>query len=344
MKIAYSIFIGTVACILTSVGYAQTVNVTNWVPVNHPLVTGVIKPLCDDFARVTEKRVKCNILPKSVSAAAQTFDAVRDGIADLAFIVDGYTAGRFLLSTVAEFPLSGQTAEVNSVAYQHIYDQYLADANEHKGVKVLAVFTHGPGQLYTGTREVKTMADFSGLKLRTGGGIVNDVIKLLGATPMLKPAPDVYELMSGGIIDGFVFNKDSPVSFNLYPLVKNALYMPGGLYNVAFTIIMNESKWDSISAADRAAIEPLLGEALARRAGHTYDKADIRADTVMRDAGINILMASPGLIAQIREKTSGLEEKWIQQVESRGVDGAKVLQAFRLETAAQVASSTNPSK
>lgn len=308
---------------------AQTVNVTNWVPITHPLATHVMKPLCEDFARVTEGRVKCNVLPKSVSAPAQTFDAIRDGIADMAFIVDGYTPGRFLLSTVAEFPLAGDSAEVNSVAYQAVYDNFLAKADEHKGVKVLAVFTHGPGQIFTANKKISGVADLSGMKLRTGGGIVNDVIKSLGATPMLKPAPEVYELLSGGIIDGFVFNKDSPVSFKLYPLLKHAFYTPGGLYNVAFTIIMNPKKWDSISAADKRAIQPLLNEPLARKAGKVYDEADQRADQTMRKAGIVVTTASPEFIAAVKSRAAVLEGKWAETAKTRGVDGTQALQAFR---------------
>ena len=205
---------------------AEVVLNTNlWLPATHTLSAGVMVPLCADIDKVTSGRVKCNILPKAVVSPPQTFDAVKNGVADLAYIVDGYTPGRFTLSRAAEMPFLGNSAESVSVAYQRIYQKYFEKAGEHKGVKVLAVASHGPGQLYT-KRPINSLEDLRGLKIRTGGGIVNDVFKSIGATGMFKPAPEVYELMAGGIIDGFVFPKETIHSMKLMPVSYTHLTLP----------------------------------------------------------------------------------------------------------------------
>ena len=106
---------------------AQTVlNVNAWVPPSHLLVADITMPFCKDMEQATQGRVKCNLLPKAVVAPPQTLDAVKDGLADLSFIVHGYTPGRFALTDVAEFPFLGDTSEVISVAYQRIHDKMLA--------------------------------------------------------------------------------------------------------------------------------------------------------------------------------------------------------------------------
>ncbi len=142
--------------------------------------------------------MKCNLLPKAVVGPPQTFDAVRDGLADISFIVPGYTPGRFVLTDAIEFPFLGETSEATSVAYQRVHDRMLAKFDEHKGVKVLAVFTHGPGQIFNTKRAIASLKDLEGMKIRVGGGMVNDVAKVLGTVPMLKPAPESYELLSQG--------------------------------------------------------------------------------------------------------------------------------------------------
>jgi hypothetical protein len=38
----------------------------------------------------------------------------------------------------------------------------------------------------------------AGLKWRVGGGMVNEIL-VLGMNVTLKPAPDLYELLSGGV-------------------------------------------------------------------------------------------------------------------------------------------------
>ena len=311
-----------------------TLNASTWVPPTHPITVGGLVPLCNDIAKVTSGRVKCNVLPKAPVAAPQTFDGVRDGLMDLSYTVHGYTPGRFALGDAPEFPFMGDTATVTAVAYQRIYERMLAKADEHKGVVVLSVFTHGPGQIYNTKRAINGLKDLEGLKIRVGGGVVNEVAKVLGAVPMLKPAPESYELLSSGVADGVFFPKESAASFKLVPLLKHVTYVPGGLYNVSFVWFANPTKWNSIPAADKKLIEPLLGEALARRSGKMWDDADEKGEAAVRAANIPIVNASPKFIAEIKQKTAGLEKAWIEgKAKSKGVDGAAVLKALREEIA-----------
>jgi TRAP-type C4-dicarboxylate transport system substrate-binding protein len=311
-----------------------TLNASSWVSPAHPLTANMLVPLCDDIAKVTSGRVKCNVLPKAPVAPPQTFDAVANGLIDLSFTSHGYTPGRFALTEAPEFPFMGDTAEVTAVAYQRIFERMLAKADEHKGVVVLGVFTHGPGQIYNVKHAINSLRDFDGLKIRLGGGVVTDVAKALGAVPILKPAPESYELLSSGVIDGVFFPKESPLSFKFIPLIKYVTLVPGGLYNTSFVWMANPAKWNSISEADRKLIAPLLGEALARRSGRAWDAADAKGLAAMQEAKLSIATASPALIAGIRSKTSELEREWIEKkAKPKGVDGAAVLKALRAEIA-----------
>jgi TRAP-type C4-dicarboxylate transport system substrate-binding protein len=151
---------------------------------------------------------------------------------------------------------------------------------------------------------------------------------------MLKPAPESYELLSAGVADGVFFPKESPVSFKLVPLIKHVTYVPGGLYNVSFVWMANPAKWNSIPAADRKLIEPLLGEALARRSGKAWDAGDAKGEAAVREAKIPVVQASPQFIAEIKARTEGLEKAWIEgKAKPKGIDGAAVLKALRAEIA-----------
>lgn len=328
-------FLAGVLALPVSSAHAQvTLNVNAWVPPSHLLVADITMPFCADVEKATQGRVKCNLLPKAVVAPPQTFDAVKDGLADISFVVHGYTPGRFVLTDVVEFPFLGNTSEAVSVAYQRIYEKTLAKYDENKGVHVLAVFTHGPGQIYNTRRPVNSLKDLEGLKIRVGGGMVNEIAKLLGTVPMLKPAPESYELLSQGVADGLFFPKESVLSFKLVPLIKHTTYVPGGLYNVSFALVMNPAKWAQISDADKAAINKLSGEALARRAGKAWDAVDARGEKALRDAQVPIVIADAKFIAEIKDKTQGLEKAWFDKAKAKGVDGPAVLKALRAEIAA----------
>lgn len=314
---------------------AQVVlNASSSAPPAHPLTAGMLVPLCADIETATAGRVKCNVLAKAPVGAPQTLDGVRDGVVDLSFITHGYTPGRFALTDAAEFPFMGDTAEVTSVAFQRIHARMLARANEHRDVVLLAVFTHGPGQIYNTRRTINAVRDLEGLKIRVGGGIASEVAKNLGAVPMLKSATESYELLSSGIADGVFFPKDSAASFKLVPVIRYVTYVPGGLYNVTFAWVANPAKWSRIPAADRKAIEPLLGEALARRSGQAWDRADAVGEAAVREARIPIVVAGPGLVAEIRARTALLEKEWVEsRARPKGVDGEAVLKGLREEIA-----------
>jgi TRAP-type transport system periplasmic protein len=311
-----------------------TLNVNAWLPPAHLLVADITMPFCKDMEGATQGRVKCNLLPKAVVAPPQTLDAVKDGLADISFIVHGYTPGRFVLTDVAEFPFLGNTSEVTSVAYQRVHDKFLAKLDEHKGVHVLGVFTHGPGQIFNTKRPVNALKDLEGMKIRVGGGLVNEVAKVLGTVPMLKPAPEAYELLSQGVADGVFFPKESVFSFKLIELIKHTTFVPGGLYNVTFALVMNEAKWKAISPADQAAISKLSGEPLALRAGKAWDAVDTKGEQAMKDKQIPIVNASAQFVAEIKDKTAPLEKAWFDKAKAKGVDGAAALAALRSEIGA----------
>ena len=95
----------------TAAAQAQTVITTStWVPPSHTL-SETQREWCAQLDQKTAGKLKCNILPRAVAAPPGTFDAVRNGLADVSFVVHGYTPSRFVLTQLAEFPFLGNSAE-----------------------------------------------------------------------------------------------------------------------------------------------------------------------------------------------------------------------------------------
>ena len=311
----------------------MTLTASNWLAPTHTLSTTQAK-WCDEVTKATANRVKCNILPKAVAAPPGTFDAVRDGLADLAYTVHGYTPGRFLLSQMAELPFLGDNAEATSVAYQRVYERHLAALNEHKGVKVIAVFTHGPGNIFNTKKSIQSAADLQGLKFRVGGGMVNEIGKGLGMNVTLKPAPESYELLSSGVMDGVLFPAESIEAFKLDKLIKHRTSFAGGLYNTSFVFMMNEATWAKIGKDDQAAITKLSGEYAARMFGRGWDSVDRRSIGLMQANSVQQVVASTAFIKEVKDKTGLLEDKWTKDTAAKGLKNPQqVLKEFRTEIA-----------
>ncbi len=323
----------TVLAVLSvgSVSAQTTLTMSSWVGPSHPLTRDVLGGWAAAVEKATNGRVKLQMLPKAPMAAPGTFDGVRDGLVDVSYVTASYTPARHPLPLLAELPGSGATAEINSVAYNRIHWKYLQQANEYKGVKLLGVFTHGPGQMFSVKKPVSSVADLSGMKVRSGGGISEASAKALGASPLVKPAPESYELLSSGVADGTFFPSESIKSFNLDKVVKHATYFPGGFYSSAFGFFMNEDKWNKLSKQDQDAITSVSGEALARLAGKAWDAADKVGIDAMKAAGVVMVDANPAFVADVRKRTEPLINDWIKAANAKGIDGAKVFAEFHEE-------------
>ncbi|HRD85369.1 MAG TPA: TRAP transporter substrate-binding protein [Rubrivivax sp.] len=322
--------------LLASAGAASaqiTLTLSSWVPPAH-LLTRAQSDWCNEVSKAVAGRIKCNLLPKAVTPAPGTFDAVKDGLADLSYSVHGYTPGRFTMGKVAEMPFLGDSAVATSVAYQRIYEKHLARLDEHKGMKVITVFTHGPGVIFNTKKAVTTLADLQGLKFRVGGGVVNEVGKALGVNMTLKPAPESYELLSSGVVDGTWFPDESIVSFKLDKLIKHRTAVPGGLYNTSFALVMNQATWDKIPKADQDIIQKMSGEWAARFFGKYWDEMDDKSVEAQKAAGVQSVTADAKFVAEFKARTAAIEDAWVKEAEAKGLkNAAAVLKEFRDEIA-----------
>jgi TRAP-type transport system periplasmic protein len=312
---------------------AQTTTLTmsSWVSPSHPLTKDVLAVWGQQVEKATNGRVKVQMLPKHPSAPPGTFDAVRDDLVDVSYVTASYTPARHVLPLVAELPGGGATSVINSLAYSRIHWKYLQQAGEYKGVKLLGVWTHGPGQMFNTKRPINKVEDLAGMKIRTGGGIAEEMARALGASAFVKPAPESYELLSSGIADGTFFPLESIISFKLGPVVKYATLFPGGFYSSSFGFFMNQDKWDKLSKQDQDAINSVSGEAVALLAGKVWDATDAAALEEMKRANIQVSVATPELVAGVQERAKAISDKWVKDATAKGVDGAKVLAEFREE-------------
>jgi len=328
--------LATAAALYTGVASAQSVlTVSSWVPPTHSIST-TQKEWCDLLEKNTSAKIKCNILPRAVSAPAGAYDAVKNGLVDVSFVVHGYTPGRFVAVEMAEFPFLGNFAEPISVAFHKIATKYPRFAQEHQGVKVLAYFTHGPGIVFNTKKPIAKTEDLSGLKFRIGGGMVNEITKTLGMNVTLKPATESYELLSGGVMDGTLLPAESTESFKIDKLIKHATLFPGGLYNTSFVAIMNQARYDKLSADEKKAVDTISGENYARMFGRSWDRVDRRGMALMQANGVQIVKADAKFVADVKSKTAGLEAKWVSDAQAKGLnDAAKILAEFRAEIAKQ---------
>lgn len=316
-------------------GGAMSLRLSNWLPPAHPMVTDVLVPWARDVERATAGRVRIQVMSRPMGPPPAQYDLVRSGVVDIAYAGHGFTPGRFVLPQLAELPFLSSSAEKLSVAYWRLYQSMLVDANEYEGVKLLSLFTQGPGYVFTTDRPVTTASDLAGLKLRSDNVIADAVMRRLGMVVVNSPAVKTLDVLAGGIADGVTAPMDTINAMKLNSVVRHGTVIPGGLYNSSYFIAMNWQSWNQLQTADRQIIEALSGEKLARRAGQAWDEADARSLANLRQSGTIITVPDANTLSQLQTTLAPVEQSVLDQVDAKGIDGDAALNFLRTELSNQ---------
>ncbi len=295
---------------------AETMIISSWLE-PHAMNRVLFPQWIEAIEEATEGRVTGRI-EFGLAPPPGQLDLITDGAADATWIFHGYNPGRFVVTKLIELPGFEGDAEAASVAYWRAHEQFLDGANEHEGVVLAALMTHGPGQLYM-RESLDGLDDLSGKKIRIGGGVSADVSDALGIVGVQVPAPQVYETLSQGVADGVMMPLETNHSLRLYEVAPVTYLMPGGLYRGSFAIVMSQAFLDRLSEEDRAAVLTTTGETLSQMAGKVWADADLQGmETIQARTDVNEFSAEDQ--AKFAEVAQGLRQAVIAEVSAKGVD------------------------
>ncbi len=324
---------GTALAGSVTIANAAELVLSSWLPPRHPIVLKAIKPWAKEVEKVTDGRVSVRVLAKPLGAPPAHFDMAVEGVADITYGLHSFTTDdRFVRSRLGQFSFIGDDAAVASKAFWNVYTTDLDGQAEHKGAKLLGAFVHGPGLLHTKDVKLTKPADLDGLKIRTPGGYIADLMSDLGATTLFMSSPEVYEKLSRGVIDGVAFTYEALTAFKLTKDIKYSMTVPGGLYNTTWFLVMNDGKWNDISKEDQAAIEEISGEAFAELVGNAWNDADAAAVEKIEKAKIEVYPASAEMLAKVKTDAAKYEAQWSETLKADGYDGVKALKDLREKT------------
>lgn len=312
-------------CVAAGTGAAAvaadyTLTVSSWAPPTHGVNAKLWPTLIEMMEDATGGKVTAQIKYRLGPPPAQ-MDLVQDGAADLSWIFHGYQAGRFTATKLIELPGYRGDAEAASVAYWRVHEAHLAAADEHKGVKLIGLMTHGPAHLHS-ARKVTSLDQVAGMKLRVPGGVGGDAGAALGATGIQVPAPKVYETLASNAADGVVMPFEARKGFKLTEVARNVYEMPGGLYRGSFALIMNRETFDGLPEDLRTALdEKVFGEPASRMAGTVWDEIDVAGREVTLAAPDNsINPASAADVAAWEAIAEEIRGNVLAEVAAKGID------------------------
>ncbi len=317
--------------LLSTQAHAQTtINIGTWLSPAHPQNAIVLETWKTQLEEASDGRLTATLEyhnghPKAV------FDQVEDGTYDVGWSFHGYVPGRFRLTELAELPGANAGAGAASVAYWRTHEQFLAGAGEHDGLKLIGLFTHGPGQIHM-TQPIESLADMQGKKIRVGGGIQSVLAERMGITAVPAPGSKVYEILQQGVADGVFMPAGEQATLRLSEVAPNLYLFPGGMYLGSFGIFMNEDFFADLSPEDQEALMSVSGESLSKLAGTVWEANDKAGLEQAKNSGNNVVEMGQADIDALAELTADLDDSFKAKVEDTGVDVEAAMAFFR-ETA-----------
>lgn len=253
------------------------------------------------------------------------FKRIVNGISDVEFAMQGYTATVFPRTMVCEIPLQWGSPTEATRGLWNIFDRHLAQ--EYNRVQVIAMWTTDTPVIMT-NKLVRHPDDLKGLKLRTPSRYQAAIIKGLGAIPVAMPMPQTYGALEKGVVDGAIVGISVVNSFRLVEVVKNYVVdIPFG-YSPQI-LAMNKKTYRGLSARQRGFIDKNSGLDLSLKAARLYEAARKGGlATVNKRADTQVVRINDSQRAAWVERLETIVEDWIKDFEQQGLPYRQILKDY----------------
>jgi TRAP-type transport system periplasmic protein len=268
----------------------------------------------------TKGRVKVTLYPgQTLCKALDSWVAVKTGIADMSWLTHGNFPGLTPLLDAKGLPAMNWTSSLQgSTIVWQMYQKFPGMQKEFADVKLLTIWSGTPMMLGTTKKQVKTLEDMKGFKLRNTAGTSNIWFQAMGASPILIAAPDMYMSIQKGVVDGAAVNWDLIISLRLHELLKYYTEMPS--WSSACSIIMNKDKWNSLPADIQEQITSVSGMEGAKFFGTTFFPDKNTALPELKKIGVEPIVYTlpPAESDRWSKLGKSVWDEWVKQTKALG--------------------------
>lgn len=253
------------------------------------------------------------------------YDLAASGRAEVSWFLHGATPGRFPLTELTHLPYVVGSAEIGTKVINdaQLRAKYL-DA-EHRGVKVLLLLTHQPGNIHTTKKPVRTTDDMRGLRLRPASPTIGSFITALGGTPVGISPADQLDAMQKGTLDGsFIDYGGAGIAFKMAGVIKHTTEMYS--YVSSFGVAMNPAFYNRLPADLKKMVDDSV-KGVEKEVGMGWDALDDVGKKLLLDGGGEAIKLTSAEDAKFRKAGDQVTEARLKELEGKGLPAR---QAFAL--------------
>lgn len=240
------------------------------------------------------------ILPLSFLNSTQTYAGIRDGVADLGFVLAPLLPADL---PEAQLPINLAMLGNSGFAMAGAMTEYLLSCAECQAEKLkmnhvyLGSVAAGPYWILS-TKKITNLDEVKGKKLRSGAAPWGRWAQDVGAVALSITPNEVFEAMSQGTLDGGILPISELTNLRLIDIVKHVtMAAPMGTYHGMEILNMNRNTWRSLTEAQRRAV--IDAAAVGSAVITLRFLGDVERNLAeARKKGIQIHQAAPDLVTR----------------------------------------------
>jgi len=304
-------------------------------PKGHFLVKLVLEPWMEEVKKRTNNAVTFEHYPaQQLGKAADMLKLTQTGVADIGYVAPAYVSDKMPVSEVAMLPGEFEHACQGTLAYTKLAKSGVIAEQDYapNNIRLLLAVSLPQYRILTVKSPVRDAADVTGLKLRSTGGAQDLTLRAIGAVPVRMAAPDAYESLQRGTMDGLLFPLESVVAYGADKLVK---YSTDGLGFASFIVAysISENVWKKLSPEIQKAMTDAADE-LIPVACQQVQKSDDEVKKSMEAQGVKFESLTPESKAKFKDLMKGVNKSWADALDGRGKKGSAALKEFDAAVAA----------
>lgn len=238
---------------------------------------------------------------------AQQPQLVRDGVADIAFIVPGYSADQFPDNAVIGLPGLFRDQQEASLAYTA-----MVKANALRGYDdfiVINAFTAEPHSIHT-RRPIASLDDLKGLKIRANNPTEAETFEKLGMHAIVMPVNQIADALGSGAIDGAAVPPAMLAEFGVGRLATYHYMIHADA--PALALVISRSKFETLPRPAQDILRQYAGAWSVTQANTFFEGVNAKAmQQLLDDPRRHVIYPSPADRVRIDAAFKSVIDGWV---------------------------------
>ena len=245
--------------------------------------------MAEDIKQSSAEQIALEVFPGAqLGGEVEMVEQVRAGTIDMAIVTSGALSNFVQEVAFLDMPFLFEDFEHAREILQGDVGDKLKSIAEEKGIKILTFFDYGVANISNNKRDIYTLDDVKGLKLRTlENEIFMDTFRALGADPVPIPYPELYTSIQQGVVDGTDPLNVTMTGGKIYEVNKHLSKI--GISYRAGVILMNLDKYNALSDDLQSKFDSMIVDGRDYYHETIYPEYEVNAERLMKDNDVNII-------------------------------------------------------